>query len=415
MGMIKVLWIDDECNTNIGASFKENASVNDIEIIGAEDLRSGEEIIRKNSNEIHAVILDCFCKIEKNGIEDDGEFLKQALAHGSSIHKYPWFIMSAGAVKGDIKHILKYGVNRPLWMDENEEMYYDKIADTDKLFDDIKRIVSNWDDYMIQMMYQDVFSIIDKNECLKETKVTLIEILSALHFPQKYDFRKNLYYNQLRQVLENVFRWCHHNGLLPNECIDKGKVNIWESYNYLSGKGMINLQIRYGEQGESVLPILLDKQLQQLIYLCNEFSHSNSKKQNIEYEKCKSIQISMREFIENQKSPRSLFALTLVVLDTINFLRDFLDKHSMEENLKKITYFAQLPEGLESLKNEYEGKSFLIEKDEDGFFHCGICLISDNREEHIVNRTYASLLSIEENTKPRSKNKYPIYGKYKIQ
>lgn len=407
--MIKVLWIDDECNTNIGASFKENASVNDIEIIGAEDLRSGEEIIRKNSNEIHAVILDCFCKIEKNGIEDDGEFLKQALAHGSSIHKYPWFIMSAGAVKGDIKHILKYGVNRPLWMDENEEMYYDKIADTDKLFDDIKRIVSNWDDYMIQMMYQDVFSIIDKNECLKETKVTLIEILSALHFPQKYDFRKNLYYNQLRQVLENVFRWCHHNGLLPNECIDKGQVNIWESYNYLSGKRMINLEIRYGEQGESVLPILLDKQLQQLIYLCNEFSHS--KKQNSEYEKCKSIQISMREFIENQKSPRSLFALTLVVLDTINFLRDFLDKHSMEENLSKIHHLNTI----DLLLKDYLNKTFpkeSIEKDDDGILHFGECKIMGSQK--LQNATSVTLIEVSRNTDTKDQKKYPIYGKYLV-
>lgn len=406
MGMIKVLWIDDECNTNIGASFKENASVNDIEIIGAEDLRSGEEIIRKNSNEIHAVILDCFCKIEKNGIEDDGEFLKQALAHGSSIHKYPWFIMSAGAVKGDIKHILKYGVNRPLWMDENEEMYYDKIADTDKLFDDIKRIVSNWDVYMIQEMYQDVFSCINENKLfLRKTKDTLIRILSALHFPDKHEFCSSDNYNSLRKVVEYIFRWCHYNGLLPDECIENGHVNIWDSYNYLSGKGMKNRNIRYGKQAESVLPKFLDKQFQQIVYLCQDLSHSDK---NTDFE---TEQRDMRQFIENQSQSRSIFALTLIIIETIKYLQNFFDNHSKEENQSKIYHLNNV----DLLAEKYLNKTFptkSIEIDDDGILHFGECKIMGS--PNLRNATFVTLIEVSRNTDTKDQKKYPIYGRYRV-
>lgn len=61
---------------------------------------------------------------------------------------------------------------------------------------------------------------------------------------------------------------------MPDECFKGESVNLWESYNYLSGNDLKHNNIRYGEKGESVLPDIYSKVIGQILFVSNEFSHS---------------------------------------------------------------------------------------------------------------------------------------------
>lgn len=425
----KVLWVDDQNldphhnPTSFFEGYQLMAEEYNIELVPFDNWEEAEESLNKNFDEYSAIILDANCKIHKSGLEDEA-FITAVLPSlttifGEKRKAKPWYLLSAGTMNNfeNIVSAARYQHSKNedwgelLYLKDNANESGESVKhNLNSLFSNIERIAKMQSRIRILSRHNDVFQLIGTDKLIGiDAKEILIRILTALYYPQECKgFDHKLYYNQTRQLIEKLFRGCHKVGLLPDECIENDIVNIWESYNFLSGKGMKNKPIRFGDNGETVLPPFIDKQLQQIIFLTNEFSHS-SKEYGTEKE-----HTNMREFIEKNNISGTLFALTLIIMDLIVWLDSYRKKHSYDENRSKIKHItSNLSAELEVLKEEHEGKTFLIEKDEDGDFHCGKCLISDKLYAHIEKKTYATVFDIVENTNPKSKTKYPLYGKFK--
>ena len=141
MSNYKILWFDDEHQTL--ETVKEEALVNDIELIGFTNAKSGLKELEDNFNQYQAVIVDglFFDESEQDEIDKGGTafgkvalFLKSQKDKGKVI---PWFILSGQPSFVKEKNIL---VELLSDSDFNNGKIYDKNNDEDfvKLFSDIK-------------------------------------------------------------------------------------------------------------------------------------------------------------------------------------------------------------------------------------------------------------------------------------
>ncbi len=339
---IKVLWIEDQIDSEICKAFKLQAQLNNIQFVSFPDWESGKQYLEYNKDEISAIVLDCYCKLNKESAESS-KFLTNVIAEIDSMtNKYgklfPWFVLSAGS-KDDFRSIIELSLTdkREKWDKDWEKIYYSKLNEDDDLSHLIENIqkASTFDkDYTLREMYQNVISVLESTNFDKNAVSLLLKILKPLHFMEdRSSFDATLHYNQIRQLLEIIFQACYRQNLLPRECIDEGKINLWESCNYLSGNNLNYSAVRYGRNRERVLPKHYSKIIQQILFMSNEMSHA-PKSQYQELTEC-DIK-SIRDYFKETSTTFFLFGYALQICDIIIYLNNFFNTHSKEDNRAKI-------------------------------------------------------------------------------
>lgn len=378
MKQINVLWIDDQNQSEDCKTFRLKMSRNGIKLIPFQDWETGKKYLINHRDEISAIVLDCYCKLNSNDIENP-KFLKNVISEIEGLTTkygklFPWFILSAGN-KENFSTIMEYSVSdsRERWDKDWKQVYYSKfnIDNIEKLYSNILNVATLERTYKIREVYKDVFDILDSDNFENGSSSILLKILRPLHYSdEQAGFDSFLHYNQLRQFVEKMFKTCYNQGLLPDECFKGESVNLWESYNYLSGNDLKHNNIRYGEKGESVLPDIYSKVIGQILFVSNEFSHS-IKSEYVELTDEETTYV--RRFFEEIGTSYFLFGYALQLCDIVIWLDKYIREHDFKSNRAKIKRLKK------SCIEDYKDKTFTVSRDENGNLYCGeSCILFKN-------------------------------------
>lgn len=406
MKQINVLWIDDQNESEECRPFRVKLSLKGIKLIPFQDWETGKKYLINHRDEISAIVLDCYCKLNHNDIENP-KFLKNVISEIESLTTkygklFPWFILSAGN-KDNFATIIEYSVSdsREKWDKDWEQVYYSKfsIDDINALCSNILNVATLDRSFKIREVYKDVFDILDSDNFEKGSASILLKILRPLHYlDEQAEFNPFLHYNQLRQFVEKLFKTCYNQGLLPDECFKGESVNLWESYNYLSGNDLKHNNFRFGEKGESVLPDIYSKVIGQILFVSNEFSHS-VKSEYVDLTEEETTYV--RRFFEEIGTSYFLFGYALQLCDIVIWLDKYIREHDFKSNRAKIKRLRKIS------IDDYKDRTFTVLRDENGNQYCGeSCILAKNlklNEGEVI-----ELKIVQENTNKTTNKRYPF-------
>lgn len=351
-------------------------------------------------------MLDCYCKLNSNDIENP-KFLKNVISEIEGFTTkygklFPWFILSAGN-KENFSTIMEYSVtdSREKWDKDWKQIYYSKfnMDDINALSSNILNVATLDRTFKIREMYKDVFDILDSDNFEEDSSLILLKILRPLHYSdERARFDSFLHYNQLRQFVEKMFKTCYNQGLLPDECFKGESVNLWESFNYLSGNDLKYNNIRFGEKGESVLPDIYSKVIGQILFVSNEFSHS-IKSEYVDLTEEETTYV--RRFFEEVGTSYFLFGYALQLCDIVIWLDKYIIEHDFKSNRAKIKRLRK------ASIDDYKDKTFTVSLDENGNLYCGkSCILL--KKLRLNEGEVVELKIVQENTNKATNKRYPF-------
>lgn len=332
--IMKVLWVDND--PSIVEGTQQRAEQYGIDLECYPNWGRAENELKDHFNEFSAIILDANCAFDDDDVEDKTflSFVMPRIAKlfGEKHSEIPWYVLSAGTM--DEFDLILQLVNTNDRKKHNEDwgqlLYFkdkrnaDGTTDLDLLFLNIRQ--SNDSSYTtkIRSLYPNLFRALSErqNQLDKEIGNLLTPILQALHFPETTTGDMSLSnFTQLRQVVEYLFRACNQTGLLPDECVLNGKINLQESLRYLSGENTKHLGVRYGsyERGDYLFPKLVTENLQQILNIANACTHTAD--ETLDESK------NVVDFFETVGAKRQLFSFALQLCDIIVWYSKYIRKH----------------------------------------------------------------------------------------
>jgi hypothetical protein len=309
-----VLWIDDDCNT-AGRDFIGQAEQDGVDITAFESHEEGIAFLEKNLFNFHAVILDAKVKYKKDDTVIGLEGLRASrdrLIQLNNKVDLPYFIFT-GQPDYQKNELFK----------ESFGQFYIKGEDNEKLILDLINRIENKEDSILQNEYKRVFDVCTEKYIGTESKKHLIKILASIKKPNEI-FDDELYFTQIRIVIESIFRAANKFGLLHNACISNGKVNLTESSLFLAGKETLHLNVR---SMISHFPKLIADFVQSILFITGAASHTTDPeiKNNIDI-------LTYRKTIQ---TPYLLYSLTFQLMDVLIWFKEYVDLNPNIEKNKK--------------------------------------------------------------------------------
>lgn len=354
-----VLWIDDEWD--IMPMFKKECEeFNNIHLVPYKTRKAGIDALMRDIDYWDAVLLDAKMLDENENEAPSLKGLRKATQKLDEL-----------TIRRNIPRFISTG-QPDLISDNNFKEgygdYYVKGNDDEKLINDIKEAVANSDRLQIRTKYYEVFSALSDLGINQYTDNILMDILMPLHYPaNEPNFKPIYHYNQLRQLVEYIFRACHKVGLVPDQCVIDGKVNLNQSSLYLAGKDAEKIGIRYGEKGERVIPDYIESIIRSVLEFGNIHSHT------VELSEEDTQKID--KILKSAKSRFIIYGLTLQLCEVVVWFAEYIANHNdKEENLVYCNILQKEISESHNRNSKYLNKTFVPEKDEDGVWHCGECL-----------------------------------------
>lgn len=399
--MYKILWIDDEWDTM--CNFMEECQViHKLQLVPYRTRKEGIEALERDLDSWHAVLLDAkmFDESENEVASLVGLGKAKDVLERLSLKKTLPYFISTGQPDLLDSEMFSQMVGK----------YYVKERDDEQLIEDIKYAISRSDSVQVKSQYHDVFDALDRMGILKYAEDILLDILLPLHYPSKYtEFKPVHHYNQLRQLVEYIFRSCNSFGIIPDVCIQGGNVNLNQCSIYLAGKNADKVGVRYGDEKMRLIPQHIENIIRSVLELGNVNSHSVvlTEDEKAQFE---------RFWSTTAKSKYLIFGLTHNLCEAIIWFSRYITDHpdkAMNLRMCNCLVTPTAPtnvdqeEQLRIAKDNYEGKLFIPQKDENGIYHCGEC---------IIKVTYWSggkvrLKDVNINTS-KTKSTYPFFAKY---
>lgn len=320
--MYTVLWIDD----NPSDEFVKEAYEYNIHITTKENHTDGFNALKSDPGKWDAIIFDANCKISNDKDETPSLHSLKESIHAIDKYDIPWFVYTGGTYDG--VDSLKYVIYEREW---DDRLYYSKPDEREELFENIKKSADRFPITQIRQMYADVFEVFKEESNGAEYAEYITDILLSLHYPKKH-LIKDIYFNQLRKVVEFIFRLANKLGLLHDNCLPNGKVNLTDSWKFLSGKDASICEVRCTKEKEH-FPKTISDQLKNILDITNTESHS---KKDTDEQK-------------NVHNNYMLYSLTLSICNIIVWYKNYANNHrDIEENKQSWEEFT--PE--EKEKNE---------------------------------------------------------------
>lgn len=269
-----VIWIDDECKSRMGALFIQRCEKYGVHIEPFEYGIDGLNAFEEDLNHWHAIIFDAKM-LYRPGTPDTAHLYEaRDRLNSLNLKKYiPSYILTAqpGLMSSEnFAKSVRCKVFNKLDLKAQE-----------KLIENIRADVNKSHRHQLDYFYHDSL------ECLKsfsdDAYNIILDVLEAMHYPgYNTGFKPILHYNQLRQVLEILFRAANDVSLIPDECFpkDKKEVNINQCFMYLIGSPAKKARVRYGKPGERIAPKHIQDMISMILNLGNENSHSGLAKLN---------------------------------------------------------------------------------------------------------------------------------------
>ena len=381
-----VIWIDDEWDIN-GLSFiKICEKRHKIHIKAFKTRREGMEALEQNLKFWDAVILDAkaFNNSSTNEVADlDGLYEAIRQIHQLRPKRYiPYFVLTRQPDLMD-NRMFEKSVGR----------FYKKDANgQNRLIADLKEEVGNSSRHQLKMQYNDVMERLYSLDI--EAGETVLDILEAMHFPNNHpDFDPNLYYNKLRQILEYNFRKANEYGIIPDECIPNGIVNLNQSYMYLSGRDAEVVGVRCSLP-QAVFPKHIQKIVSLILSLGNNYSHTP---------------------IPEITNPRNLlYSLALQTCEVTLWLDKYInnnrDVYKNKKMCMKIEIKSKEAEKKDKEKNEKKGVVEEISGNR-SFYHMGKYCISKKWVDanNCLGKT-VEIIKFDSNTNDKLKDDFPYFA-----
>ncbi len=317
MKQYKVLWLDDEHQTL--ESIIELAADAGIELIGVADAETGVQELNSQNMHYDAVILDG--KFYRSGEEQGARalgnsafvkvagVLKEMKAQGKIL---PWFVLS-----GQPNFVL----DQDDWIGEMTDSDFSggkifdksKDEDVDALWQSIKDACDMLPDTRIRYQHRKVFEA-SSERYVPEASVPLMKVLRAIHEESK-EFDDTEQFNQLRIVLEYMFRAANRHGLLHDKCISDKGVNLNQSGLFMSGKDCNVVGVKCAK---THFPNMVSHLVWDIIEITNSGSHSDDE----EYGK-----LMLSSHRKSVGSPYLLFSLTYRLMDILIWFKSYVDEN----------------------------------------------------------------------------------------
>ena len=330
----RVVWIDDECDhSDLMFGVVMPAAENGITLHGFRSFEEGFAYLEPNLQQVDAVLLDArfFEKREQVAGTEDLKGLSQAWARLNQLdgqRKLPRFILSG-----------QPDIETDRFFSEIFGRHYRKSLPSDvaQLWHDIKAAADQQPLTQLRHRYADAFAACAPEYVGEEAGRYLLEILAFLHEPA-VGSTGDAYYNRLRKIVEALFHAAHRRGLLADECMQDGKVNLrWASL-FLSGKEVSqrNGATHTVRPAAAVFPPRLAQVITELLNVTNSASHVEK-----EQEAAKSLLGQTRQYVHTSYL---LASLTYQLLDVLVWYRGYAADHS-DKAANRATWVYPEPAG----------------------------------------------------------------------
>ena len=383
-----ILWIDDEWDKM--PTFKQECEeLYNLKLLPFRTRKDGMQALEEELDKWDAVLLDA--KMFDENVNEVAKLkgLRKAISHLDKL-----------SMKRYIPRFISTGQPDLLASEDFKDMvgdYYEKFKDDEKLMVDILSAIHNVESSQIKVIYSNVFTSIETLGISEYIDSILLDILLPLHYTEKQSsFKPIHHYNQLRQLVEYLFRACHKVGLIPDQCIPNGIVNLNQCSIYLAGKNAEKAGVRYGEPGERVIPEYIEAIIRSVLDFGNVHSHT------VELDAEDTIKIE--NILRSSQSKYLIFGLTLQLCEAITWFAKYISEHDDKE--VNLLYCQGLIK--DDDKAKYEGKICVPEQDENGVWHCEECLVILSHWES----GRMKLKEISDNTNKRTNGKYPYFAKF---
>lgn len=407
--MYEVIWIDDEWDKM--TQFKEECEViHHINLHPFRTQKAGMDALDKDLGKWDAILLDAkmFDQSEENE-EARLVGLRKAIEHINQLslrRKIPYFISTGQPdLMDDATFKDSYG------------KYYIKERDDLQLIADIKEAVSKSSRFQVKSLYSEA---IEQLSLLNEDAANfMLDILETMHFPASHpDFKPVLYYNQLRQILEWNYREANKYGVIPDECIVDGIVNLNQCTCYLSGKDAINVGIRYGEKrGENDFDRIVPQYIEKMIFMILNLGNINSHTAVLNEKERHDFDLFLKNRVNN--SQYLIYSLALQVCEITLWLKKYISNHKDTEANRKKCKCLETSHGVKEqipTDNIKEEEQVGIVEFHDGIYHIGNKFYLNPKT--IQQRGWlgkkVKVVKKDINTNPASSKKYPFFA-YNVQ
>lgn len=370
-------------STEVIEKLKIEANKHELSLFFFNDWETACKLLERNLSRWNSIILDTNAKLQAS--EDATDFfLRNVLDDLTAIfnrnrNEIPWFILP-NAYDNFTDDLIKYTVGRERERKEWGKVLFD-INDSGKaLFYNISEILPNTRNYRIRCVYNEVFDIL-QSYFPNKTKDILFNILLPLHYPEVfYSFVATDYYNNLRRVLESLFKVANEYGLIPNDVCYKedGTINMRYSCNYLLYGQVTSDNNTKNRQG-GICKGPIGDMMNTILILTNEGSH-------------------MGEDYKTEGLYFSIMAYSLQLCDILSWFGKYIKSNDCIS--------------LEQMINKYDGKEFVVLKDKNNVYHCEKCVLPQEPASKFVGKEVI-LKEIKINSS-YTKKYYPFFAKFDV-
>lgn len=318
MKKYNVIWFDDEFETlNI---IKENAAINGIILNGFGNAKDGIEELERNLIHYDAAIVDgkFYNNQGQYGDSMDDSALRdviQAFFRLEDKKVLPWFILSGqiSFTKEKNRYADGFKANK----------VYDKTMDDHlvSLWNDLKMEADKQLDTQIRHEYSNVFEVCSEQYIGEVAQKPLLKILKSIKEPET-DFYDELYFTQIRIILESMFRAANRRGFLHDKCLEGGRVNLSESSLFLSGAKTKHLGVSCGV---SHFNKIISEYVKLILFITGAASHT------VDPEMARNINLA--SYRKEVNSPFMLYSLAFQLMDILIWFKSYTDKNpDIEKN-----------------------------------------------------------------------------------
>lgn len=408
----QVLWVEDD--PNVIETYPLMAEQFDLELVHFPCWDDAKIALEYEFDRWSAIILDAKCKYHRDSADNAIVFLREALDDISTICEnkgriIPWYVLTGGddsEVSDSINDKrLKWDKD---WTDSTNKKYYSKNMDNEMLYRRIRYHAKESPRLQMQKMYN---GAIEQLEAISSNASEIIlDILESMHYPDFHkDFNPILYYNQLRQILEYVFRKANEVGVIPDVCISTSdEVNLNQCCLYLCGKNADILHIRYGNPGERLIP----KHIQDMMFLILTLGNINSHTSKLTNDDERSLDLYFHDNVFNSRY--LIYSLTLQTCEIVMWMNRYIETHpNKEENMKKCVRLDEVNE--EKDNNILDDDLIGVVEFHDSIYHIGSKFMLNPAvvEKRGWLGKKVKIIKYDKN-KQKSKDQYPFFA-YNIQ
>lgn len=314
MKTYNILWMDDEHDGMSGLN--GDAKLNGIILNPYKSLNDGISELKKNYPIYDGVLLDAkFFEYEDDvkGSEDTDNVHRAKEALLQLPKKFEVFVLTGQAEAFDDKTFKKAF-----------KKVYKKGIDTDieQLFSDIKDAADQLSDTQIRHEYSRVFDVCTERYIGEAAAHDLLDLL-------QYNGDSTDKFNQIRKIVEDLFRAFNKYGLLPNEFVHPN-VALNPSSRFLCGQEQSNSTSndlkKYKLKEDAVVPEQIAHFLRSILTITQGGSHRSK----------------IDAHVGSLKTPYLFKSVLFQLLDVLVWFKQYIDSNPKPENWELVEWHHEI-------------------------------------------------------------------------